>query len=120
MSDEKYIREFPRAQKSDLSAVLRFAKVMLKKLYKNRHKAHWSEADYDYLLQRLYDEVEELKEEMLRLYSGEMKLKHRTARKAIRECADAGNFCMMIADNLQRDLDDAMLSERKGELDEMV
>ena len=105
MSDEHFVRELPRSKKSDLSAVLKFAKVMLKKLYKNRHKAHWSEADYDYLISRLDDEVDELKAEILRLYNKSGHLNRRRAMKAIRECADVGNFSMMIADNLQTELE---------------
>lgn len=63
-----------------------FAILMERKLRANDHKSHWSGCTLTYLLQRLDDEVAELRA-----------AKYSRARRA-EECVDVANFAMMIAD----------------------
>jgi len=91
MSDEHMITGETRDSFTDCSTVLWFSEEMIKKLRKNSHKAHWSTVDCDYLFGRFLEEVEELK----KAREGELPI------NIIRECADAGNFLMMIADNVK-------------------
>lgn len=83
--------EPPSQDYHDAQAVHDFSVEMLKKLLKNSHKAHWSTVDCDYLLDRLIQELEELKAAR----SG-------SAKDIISECADVANFAMMIADNAKK------------------
>jgi hypothetical protein len=69
--------------------VLKFAVEMEKKLDKNEHKGAWEETSSWWLMRRLVDEVEELREQ-LRI-GGPMEV--------VEEAADVANFAMMIADN---------------------
>ena len=70
--------------------VVKFALLMEKKLKENDSKGGWSKCEYDYLLQRIDEEVVELKHS-IRVNGSD--------RKIGRECADVANFAMMIADN---------------------
>jgi predicted house-cleaning noncanonical NTP pyrophosphatase (MazG superfamily) len=54
---------------------------MMFKLAKNRHKTHWLDSDLSYLIDRLDDEVAELKRD-----------------PSWEEAADVANFAAMIAD----------------------
>lgn len=86
------------------SAVHRFARDMQFKLDKNEHKpcpimfAHglhkrtWTDCDPRWLIRRARMELLELEEELER---GDV-------REAQLECADVGNFMMMLHDNLNR------------------
>ncbi len=85
MSDP--LGETDREYHNDRSGVERLSIVMMQKLRKNRHKAHWNTVSQAWLLGRLKDEVEELQ---LALQEG---------WDVISECADVANFAMMIADN---------------------
>lgn len=89
MSDEHFERDTLRDLLTDSKAVDWFAGRMAVKLLNNRHKAHWSEADTGYLLDRLVQEVMELRQA----------IDMETAEDVINECADVANFAMMIADN---------------------
>jgi len=71
-----------------------FAEQMEAKLRENDHKGGWEDCDYEYLANRLEEEVEEL-----RALEGDPDVK---GEKIIRECADIANFAMMIADNIRR------------------
>jgi hypothetical protein len=67
--------------------VMAFAVLMETKLYMNDHKGGWRNDTPEALLERLYEEVDELKEALL--------------VKSVRianEAADVANFAMMIAD----------------------
>lgn len=72
----------------DDAALQEFSGVMLEKLRANKHKAHWSHVDSDWLLGRLEQELKELREAMA---SGD-------GLSVVYECADVANFAMMIAD----------------------
>jgi len=76
--------------KRDLKAVDEFKRQMLRKLGENTDKKHWLKCSYEYLLDRLKEEVGELEE--ILLSDG---IPH---KKVILECADIANFSMMIAD----------------------
>ena len=65
-----------------------FAARMSAKLRQNEHKGSWDNCNYDYLLNRLRQETEELAEAIA---GG-------TATDVIDEAADVANFAMMIAD----------------------
>ena len=94
MSDEHFIRGTMRHPLEDSKAIDWFAGRMKMKLMNNLHKAHWSEADDEYLLSRLKGESVELHEELF--------AKSTCCPEAIiDECADVANFAMMIADNLR-------------------
>lgn len=70
--------------------VIKFALEMEKKLQANDSKGGWDKCEYDWLLQRVDEEITELKHS-IRVDGSD--------RKIIRECADVANFVMMIADN---------------------
>lgn len=69
--------------------VVWFAKQMELKLKANDHKKHWHEMHMDYLIERLYQESQEL---WTAIISG-------NASDIVQEAADVSNFAMMIADN---------------------
>lgn len=71
-----------------------FAEQMEKTLQRNDRKGGWDECDYEYLIQRLEEEVEELRE-----LEGNPDVK---GNDIIRECTDIANFAMMIADQVRR------------------
>jgi len=75
--------------KRDLSAVGRFADRMREKLRENEHKPHWADCSPTWLLDRLFDEANELRDELR---------DSQDAGAVARECADVANFAMMIAD----------------------
>jgi NTP pyrophosphatase (non-canonical NTP hydrolase) len=79
--------------------VEKFAELMEERLAANDYKCGWADADTDYLLGRIEDEVHELKEALfehdwVRTGSKELAINVR------KECADVANFAMMIADVL--------------------
>lgn len=90
MSDEHFITGEMRPENKDREAVMLFAEGMIWKLAKNRHKAHWSTIDCDYLFDRLKEEVQELAGSRSGQVDG-----------IIDECYDVANFAMMIADNIR-------------------
>ena len=73
-------------------SVLFFAAEMDKKLRENDHKGDWLDLPLDYLMNRLYQEVNEL---FRSIQQGDNK-------NTIKEAADVGNFAMMIADIVYR------------------
>ncbi|WP_134705152.1 hypothetical protein [Ammoniphilus sp. YIM 78166] len=75
-----------------------FAEEMEKKLQENDHKAHWSEADGDYLISRMEQEMDELMKAMIDVQFG-----NGDPIQVIKEAADVANFAMMIADNMRED-----------------
>ena len=78
-----------RGLAEDKHALDCFHELMLEKLRDNRHKAHWEHVSQDWILARLEQELEELKEA----------LANGCADDIAYECADVANFAMMIADN---------------------
>ena len=88
MSDKHLTTDKPR-QNDDVS-VARFAEIMNAKLFKNRYKAHWSTVSQGYLLQRLTEELVELREALI------------SGVDVSGECADVANFAMMISDNHEK------------------
>ena len=81
----------------EIQAVMRFSKSMLYKLRQNHHKKHWSNTDLDYLIDRLEDEVFEMK---AAYEKSKLPIKQSDAFEIQMECADIANFAMMIHDNL--------------------
>jgi NTP pyrophosphatase (non-canonical NTP hydrolase) len=70
--------------------IKRFNTHMLQKLLDNDYKGTWEKSTYNYLINRLIDEVEELIE---------LIDKKERIVKITNECADIANFAMMISDN---------------------
>lgn len=68
--------------------VIWFAGRMTNKLLQNMHKGPWDECSYAYLLTRLEQELDELRQAVRSGSGGEI----------INEAADVANFAMMIAD----------------------
>jgi NTP pyrophosphatase (non-canonical NTP hydrolase) len=68
--------------------VQEFAQLMEKELRANDHKSGWRSMKTKWLLARIKDEVAELE---AALASGDVD-------KIASECADVGNFAMMLAD----------------------
>jgi len=68
--------------------VVIFADAMEAKLKENDHKQHWSSMPMQYLIGRLAEEQEELREAI----EGE------NSEEILKEAADVANFAMMIAD----------------------
>jgi hypothetical protein len=73
-------------------AVLWFATEMEKCLQANDHKGGWEHCEDVYLVDRLYDEIEELEEALV----------HEDPERIIREAGDVANFAMMLADQARR------------------
>jgi NTP pyrophosphatase (non-canonical NTP hydrolase) len=69
--------------------VFEFAGAMSKELERNSHKGGWSRETYGYLLNRLKQEVAELRRAVRGRESPE---------SVLSEAADVANFAMMIAD----------------------
>ena len=70
-------------------AVQTFAQLMERELRENDRKGGWQQMKIDWLLKRLRQEVDEL----------EAALKSNDIANIEAECADVGNFAMMVADN---------------------
>jgi NTP pyrophosphatase (non-canonical NTP hydrolase) len=66
-----------------------FMQDMYKKLVANQEKKHWRTCSFDWLVQRLYEEMRELEEAMD---------KGAPYQEVMDECADVANFAMMIHD----------------------
>lgn len=65
----------------------------LGKLEENVHKGHWENEDPLWLIERVFDEVAELKRALM-----EHLFEERPVEDVLRECADVRNFAAMIAD----------------------
>ena len=90
-----------RDQKTTFLAVMRFAKTMVVKLKANNYKAHWSTVEQFYLLDRLEQELAELRGAMIDLmgFDGD----EERGKAVMDECADVANFAMMISDNVRNE-----------------
>ena len=76
-----------------IQALTFFGQAMEEKLEEHADKGElWKEQPLSWLLDRLLEEVEELKVALIDC----------TPQNAMRECADVANFAMMIHDNLIR------------------
>ena len=71
--------------------------AQLRKLAINEHKGGWEKMPYQYLLDRLEEEVVELRA----CISGENII---DATNVLEEAADVANYAGMIADNVRREL----------------
>lgn len=74
-----------------------FAEQMEKMLQANDHKAGWQDCNFDYLEDKLDEEVREVKVELLKNSNGRS-----NEPDIIKEAADAANILMMIADNARK------------------
>ena len=90
--------------------VFEFALVMQEKLDDNADKGGWEDTSFGYLLERLEEEIEELKNAIKEKSS---------AFDISRECADVANFAMMISDNITREEVKAEQARRR-EADDML
>jgi hypothetical protein len=72
--------------------VQRFAMAMERKLRQNDHKGGWDQMSGDELLERLDEEVDELKKVL-------HPMRKRQPQLVLKEAVDVANFCMFIADN---------------------
>ena len=82
-----------------------FARAMEQKLRENEHKGGWQDETADWLLERLEEEVKELKAAAVRPLSASDLLdwnkRHAEYQtKVLREAADVANFAMMVCDQL--------------------
>ena len=107
--DRPFIQEKIREHRTDLIAVMRFAKTMDVKLRANKHKVHWSKLEQFYLLYRLEQELTELRMAMI----DEGASDEEQAKAIISECADVANFAMMISDNIRNNSENAPAHPRR-------
>lgn len=77
-----------------------FARLMLSKLFLNRHKGDWSDESILWLLNRLRQEVDELAQAIASPSHTPAEME-RWQELVAMECADVANFAMMIADVTQ-------------------
>lgn len=77
----------PREHYIDQTLITEFGKIMVEKMRKNKHKAHWSTVSQSWLLKRLAEEMVELSDAIL--MDGDV----------VAEAADVANIAAMIADN---------------------
>lgn len=88
-------------------AVESFADLMEQRLSKNDHKGGWEDESNKYLIERIEEELEELKEAIIAVETNNSSWLRQQLYKSIRdEAADVANFAMMIADNADLDLDE--------------
>jgi len=92
--------------RSRVDPVLDFAKHMIAKLEANRAKGSWEQCSVEYLLDRIGDEIKELREAIYGVsawgWDGEDPIDETSAKRIISEAADVANFAMMIADKAAR------------------
>ena len=104
MSDK--ITDQTRDIAGDLEAVNNFSMDMAYKLRLNAKKEHWAGLEFDHLIKRLYEEIEELEDALLKLSLADSRPDEINKAEAIVAaklgCADGGNFLMMIHDKLNR------------------
>ncbi len=104
MSD--VITNTKRLLRDDLDAVNNYSVAMAYKLRLNAKKGHWAGLDFDHLIKRLHQEVEELEDALLELSVADIRPNEINKADAITaaklEAADCGNFLMMIHNNLER------------------
>lgn len=74
-------------------AVERFALGMERKLRQNDYKGGWKQMSVDEMLERLDEEVEELKKAL-------HPMRKENPQRVFKEAVDIANFCMFIADNV--------------------
>lgn len=72
-----------------------FATVMEVNLRGNDHKGGWEEEPFQYFVDRMKDEMEEIEEAMVGTCKSDM-------MDAVNECADLANFAMMLAENAHK------------------
>lgn len=83
--------------------VVKFSETMEKKLSLNEHKGGWDKCSIDFLTYRLRQEQAELFE-ALRLFHT---FPNEQTKKMVQdECADVGNFSMMIHDLVEKQLEE--------------
>jgi NTP pyrophosphatase (non-canonical NTP hydrolase) len=75
--------------------VRRLSKAMLVKLRKNSHKRNWKTESVHYLFRRAFEEMWELRAELLSFPVDR--------DKVLYECADVANIVAMIADKVKHD-----------------
>ena len=92
------ITDIERSEERDLEAVKWFTTLMHKKLRKNKCKQDWLEYDESYILRRLNEELDELKDALFKQRSSA------SIEEAMLECADVANFAMMMAEKLKANL----------------
>lgn len=76
--------------------VNRFAAAMINILIENevkKGKKGWNNLSNTHLLKRIKEETNEIEEALLNNVS---------PNEVIRECVDVANFCMMLADNIEK------------------
>lgn len=84
--------------------VIWFANKMEEKLALNDHKGGWKACDVDMLIDRMQEEIDELKDAWWKRKNdwgrsaGEGFMFVPTNEDLIKECADVANFAMMVAD----------------------
>jgi hypothetical protein len=89
-----------RDHETHVEAVEHFSKAMVEKLDKNAHKIHWSNLEYEHLLNRLDEEFRELREAVA--WSLQVTLEGPTEEADARvrdEAVDVANFAMMLFDS---------------------
>lgn len=93
-SDSAFGEPFYVARNKDKirSDVNLFKEAMEEKLEQNSHKGDWTGIPFEYLMQRLFEETDELAEAIA---WGDMEA-------VMKEAADVGNFAMMICSNADR------------------
>jgi NTP pyrophosphatase (non-canonical NTP hydrolase) len=72
--------------------VERFAMGMERKLRQNDFKGGWKQMTVDEMLERLDEEVEELKKAL-------HPMRKENPQRVFKEAVDVANFCLFIADN---------------------
>ncbi len=84
-----------------------FASKMEEKLALNDHKTGWKDCEVDMLIDRMQEEIDELKNAWWKRKNdwgrsaGEGFMFVATNEELIKECADVANFAMMVADVLK-------------------
>ena len=90
-SDTQWFRKEARGVFHDFVGIVSFAWSMWKKLRENKHKASWIDnGTLDFFQNRIEEELNELR------YQAD------TDSDRMKECADIGNFAMMIHERSRR------------------
>ncbi len=83
--------------------IMQFAEEMEIKLRENDHKGGWEHCNYSSLIEKLEQEIQEIKELFTCKECSADTPYPSSYLELIREAADVANYAMMIADNAKRE-----------------
>jgi len=93
----------PTPYNNIIDDTMSFGIAMMEKLKANRDKGYWEEIDIEWLLERLEEEMDELRKADLYTRYPQHTTKAEYFKALMGECVDVANFAMMIWVNARRE-----------------